>query len=159
MKIKKHEFLVCIFVIITLYSIFFIYFKVAHAYFMSYNDTYQITASFNNIGGLKIHSPVKLGGVVIGRVTNITIDPKSYTPKVLINIENKYNRIPDTSSLEICTAGLLGEQYLALNIGFMDSHMNTTFLSNNSTIYNTQSAIVLEDLISLFLYNTNKNIH
>lgn len=97
----------------------------------------------------------------MGRVTDITLDPKNYSPKVAMDIEDKYNNIPDTSSLAVRTSGLLGEQYLALNIGFDDPEMGTATLKDGGTIQDTKSAMVLEDLIGQFLYKSgngdNKN--
>lgn len=116
--------------------------------------TYRIYATFDNIGGLKPRSPVKIGGVVIGRVADIELDPKTYTPRVALDIQKKYDQIPDTSSLAIRTSGLLGEQYLALNVGFEDPDMGTTILKDGGTIQDTKSAMVLEDLIGQFLYKS-----
>jgi phospholipid/cholesterol/gamma-HCH transport system substrate-binding protein len=91
---------------------------------------------------------------VIGRVANITLDPKTYAPRVALDIEDKYNQIPDTSSLAIRTSGLLGEQFLALNVGFEDPDMGTSILKDGGTIQDTKSAMVLEDLIGQFLYKS-----
>ncbi len=94
-------------------------------------------------------------------MADISLDPKTYLPRVTLDIEDQYNQIPDTSSLAIRTSGLLGEQYLALNVGFDDPEMGTAMLKEGSTIQDTKSAMVLEDLIGQFLYNSkggdNKN--
>jgi len=92
--------------------------------------------------------------VVIGRVADITLDEKTYLPRVAMDIEERYNHIPDTSSLSIRTSGLLGEQYLALNVGFEDPELGTTILKDGSVIQDTKSAMVLEDMIGQFLYNS-----
>ena len=84
----------------------------------------------------------------------ITLDEKSYLPKVSIAINQEYNEIPENSSLSIKTSGLLGEQYIALTIGFDDG--DTAMLKNGSQIQDTTSAIVLEDLIGQFLYGSKK---
>ncbi|MCC7981979.1 MCE family protein, partial [Klebsiella pneumoniae] len=84
----------------------------------------------------------------------ITLDPKTYLPRVELDIDERYNHIPDTSSLAIRTSGLLGEQYLALNVGFEDPDLGTTILKDGGTIQDTKSAMVLEDLIGQFLYNS-----
>jgi putative ABC transporter-binding protein HI_1085 len=91
-----------------------------------------------------------VGGVVVGRVSNIELDPKTYLPKVTIAINQEYNKIPETSSLSIKTSGLLGEQYIALNIGFDDGDI--AMLKDGDKIVDTKSAMVLEDLIGQFLY-------
>ena len=97
----------------------------------------------------------------VGRVADITLDPKTYLPRVTLEIEQRYNHIPDTSSLSIRTSGLLGEQYLALNVGFEDPELGTAILKDGDTIQDTKSAMVLEDLIGQFLYGSkgddNKN--
>ena len=91
---------------------------------------------------------------MIGRVSDITLDEKTYLPRVAMDIEERYNHIPDTSSLSIRTSGLLGEQYLALNVGFEDPELGTTILKDGSVIQDTKSAMVLEDMIGQFLYNS-----
>lgn len=121
---------------------------------MRTEPTYRIYATFDNIGGLKARSPVRIGGVVIGRVSDITLDEKTYLPRVAMDIEERYNHIPDTSSLSIRTSGLLGEQYLALNVGFEDPELGTTILKDGSVIQDTKSAMVLEDMIGQFLYSS-----
>ena len=101
-----------------------------------------------------MRAAVKTGGVVIGRVNAITLDPQTYLPKVGLSIDQQYNAIPDTSSLSIKTSGLLGEQYIALNIGFDDGEI--AMLKDGDTIHDTTSAMVLEDLIGQFLYGDKK---
>ncbi|CUX96386.1 outer membrane lipid asymmetry maintenance protein MlaD [Candidatus Doolittlea endobia] len=155
MQIKKSEIWVGAFMIIAFCAIMFLCLKMADIHSVSNAATYRISASFDNIGGLKIRSPVRVGGVVIGRVSDITLDPKTYTPKVTMDIEQTYNHIPDTSSLAIRTSGLLGEQYLALNIGFDDPEMGTSILEDGSVVQDTKSTIVLEDLIGQFLYKNS----
>jgi hypothetical protein len=80
---------------------------------------------------------VRIGGVVIGRVADISLDEKTYLPRVALDIEERYNQIPDTSSLSIRTSGLLGEQYLALNVGFEDPELGTTILKDGGVIQDT----------------------
>ena len=109
---------------------------------------YVITAEFDNIGGLKTRAPIKLGGVVVGRVESISIDPQSYRAVVSMNIESKYTIFPKDSSAAIYTSGLLGEQYIGLSPGAEDA-----VLQSGDRIALTQSAIVLETLISQFLFN------
>src|SRR5690606_1582329 len=133
----------------------FVCLKVANVTSMRTEPTYTIYATFDNIGGLNVRSPVRIGGVVVGRVTDISLDPKTYLPRVTLDIEQRYNHIPDTSSLSIRTSGLLGEQYLALNVGFEDPELGTSILKDGGTIQDTKSAMVLEDMIGQFLYNSN----
>lgn len=133
---------------------YFLCLRVADLKSLGNEPTWKLYATFDNIGGLKSGSPVKVGGVAIGRVTDISLDPKTYSPKVTMDIEDKYNNIPDTSSLAVRTSGLLGEQFLALNIGFDDPEMGTATLKDGGTIQDTKSAMVLEDLIGQFLYKS-----
>ncbi|HCD1613790.1 TPA: outer membrane lipid asymmetry maintenance protein MlaD [Serratia marcescens] len=154
MQTKKSEIWVGAFMLIALCAIVFICLQVANLKSIGSEPTYRIYATFDNIGGLKPRSPVKIGGVVIGRVADIELDSKTYTPRVALDIQKKYDQIPDTSSLAIRTSGLLGEQYLALNVGFEDPDMGTTILKDGGTIQDTKSAMVLEDLIGQFLYKS-----
>ncbi|THD48066.1 outer membrane lipid asymmetry maintenance protein MlaD [Enterobacteriaceae bacterium ML5] len=153
MQTKKSEIWVGAFLIIALIAVVFLCLKVADIRSIGSDPTYRISADFDNIGGLKSGSPVKVGGVVIGRVSSITLD-KNYSPRVEMDIDQKYNQIPSTSTLAIRTSGLLGEQFLALNIGFEDPEMGTTILKNGGVIQDTKSALVLEDLIGQFLYKS-----
>lgn len=155
MQTKKFEIWVGAFLLIALIAIIFICLRVANVTSLRSEPTYSISATFDNIGGLKVSSPVRLGGVVIGRVSDIALDPKTYLPRVTLDIDDRYNQIPDTSSLAIRTSGLLGEQYLALNMGFNDPEMGTSILKDGGTIQDTKSAMVLEDLIGQFLYKSN----
>ena len=153
MQTKKSEIWVGIFLLVALLAALFICLKAADVSSMKSEPTYRIYATFDNIGGLKSRSPVRIGGVVIGRVADISLDPKTYLPRIAIDIEDTYNHIPDTSSLAIRTSGLLGEQYLALNVGFEDPELGTSILKDGSIIQDTKSAMVLEDLIGQFLYS------
>lgn len=110
-------------------------------------DTYSVTAAFENIGGLKPHAPVKSAGVVVGRVDSINFDSKTFEAIVTINIDKRYGFPKDTFA-NIYTAGLLGEQYLGLEAGGDDE-----VLKNGDKITHTQDAVVLEKMISQFLYN------
>lgn len=154
MQTKKFETGVGAFLIIALAAIVFLCLKVANVTSLHSEPTYRVYATFDNIGSLKTGSPLRLGGVVIGRVDDITLDPKTYLPRVTLDIEKRYDHIPDTSSLAIRTSGLLGEQYLALNLGFDDPELGSTILKEGGTIQDTKSALVLEDLIGQFLYKS-----
>jgi len=146
----KYEFWVGLFLLLGIAALVFLGLRVANV--QGFGET--VTATFDNIGGLKVRAPLKLGGVVIGRVSDITLDEKSYLPKVSIAINEEYKEIPENSSLSIKTSGLLGEQYIALTMGFDDGE--TAMLKNGSQIQDTKSAMVLEDLIGQFLYGDKK---
>jgi len=111
------------------------------------SDTYTVYGDFENIGGLKVRAPVKSAGVVVGRVANIQLNRQTYKARATLAIDKRYEFPADTSAA-ILTAGLLGEQY----IGF-DAGADTENLKEGSVLQITQSAIVLEKLISQFLYN------
>ena len=110
-------------------------------------ETYQLSALFTNIGGLKPRAAVKSSGVVVGRVAEITFDNDKYMAKVTMNIEKRYKFSKDASA-SVLTAGLLGEQYIGIEGGGED-----TMLANGDTIKLTQSAVVLEKLIGQFMFN------
>jgi phospholipid/cholesterol/gamma-HCH transport system substrate-binding protein len=106
---------------------------------------YTVSAEFNNIGGLKPRSAVTMAGVVIGRVTSIKLDTKSFTALVSMQIDGHFNQIPDDSTASILTSGLLGENYIGIDAGGSDK-----FLQQGGSIQYTQSALVLEKLIGQF---------
>lgn len=110
-------------------------------------DTYSVTAAFENIGGLKPNAPVKSAGVVVGRVADIKFDSKAYEAVVTIKIDERYEFPKDTFA-NIYTAGLLGEQYIGLEAGGEED-----YLKNGDKIAQTQDAVVLEKMISQFLYS------
>ena len=110
-------------------------------------ETYMVTANFENIGGLKPREPIKAAGVVVGRVNSIVFDTKAYHAVVSIDIDKRYVFPKDTFA-NIYTAGLLGEQYIGLEAGG-----DTKNLEQNDRITQTQDAVVLEKLISQFLYS------
>ncbi|BDH44444.1 outer membrane lipid asymmetry maintenance protein MlaD [Salmonella enterica subsp. enterica serovar Choleraesuis] len=155
MQTKKTEIWVGVFVLIALIAVIFLCLKVANVTSMRSEATYRLYATFDNIGGLKSGSPIRIGGVTIGRVSEISLDEKKYLPRVAMDIDERYNHIPNTSSLAVRTSGLLGEQYLALNVGFDDPELGTSILKEGDTIQDTKSAMVLEDLIGQFLYKSN----
>jgi len=110
------------------------------------DETFEVTARFDNVGSLRARAPVSMSGVTIGRVTAIEFDPQSLDAVVTLDIDARYEEIPDDSDASILTAGLLGSQYVGLQAGGSD-----TYLENGSEILVTQSAIVLENLIGKFL--------
>ncbi|WP_338846187.1 outer membrane lipid asymmetry maintenance protein MlaD [Massilia sp. W12] len=110
-------------------------------------QTYQVSARFDNIGGLKPQAPVKSAGVVVGRVAAIRFDDKKFNALVTLNMQAEY-KFPKDSSLKILTAGLLGEQYIGIEAGGAAEN-----LAAGDQIKMTSSAVVLEDLIGQFLYS------
>jgi phospholipid/cholesterol/gamma-HCH transport system substrate-binding protein len=111
------------------------------------SESYVLQAKFDNIGGLKVRGPVKSAGVLVGRITDIQFDPATYEAVVSMTIDGRY-RFPKDTFASIYTAGLLGEQY----VGF-DAGGDEKMLKAGDTIAKTQSAVVLEKLISQFLFS------
>lgn len=156
MKFSKIEFTVGLFMVVGILAGVVLALQVAGLALDSRGSSYTLLAKFDNIGGLKVRSPVKIGGVVVGRVASIHIDAKSFTPVVELQIQSQYDDLPSTSSASILTAGLLGEQYIGITPGFMDEEMGTELLKQGDYIEDTKPAIVLEDLIGKFLYSQSK---
>lgn len=128
-------------------ALFFLAMQVSNLSATTTGAGYEIKARFDNIGSLKVRSPVSMAGVRIGRVVGIGFDPKTYEALVTLHIESRYDRIPDDTFANIYTAGLLGEQYIGLDPGGSDR-----FLIAGDEIQHTQSAMVLEQLIGQFLF-------
>lgn len=152
---RKVEILVGVFVVLAMASLAMLAMKVADRGISGDGETYELRAKFDNIGGLKVRSPVKVGGVVVGRVGKITLDENDFTPVVTLVISKDYDKFPTTSSVSILTSGLLGEQYVGLQPGFMLDDEDV--LKPNQFIEDTKSALVLEDLIGQFLFSRNND--
>jgi phospholipid/cholesterol/gamma-HCH transport system substrate-binding protein len=144
---RNLEILVGFFVLLGLVALVFVALKAANLTSFSGGDTYALTARFDNIGGLKSRAPVRSAGVVVGRVTSIGLDPKTFQGVVTLEVQKQYEFPKDTSA-KILTAGLLGDQYIGLEPGGDEKNLAT-----GDTITQTQSAVVLENLISQFLFN------
>lgn len=147
----KTELMVGVFVVLTIGAILLLALKVANQTMATEGDTYTLYAKFDNIGGLKERSAVKVGGVTVGRVTSISLDKEDYTPVVKLSIYQQYADFPETSSVSILTSGLLGEQYVGFQPGF--SFDGVANLKDGDYLQDTKSALVLEDLIGQFLFN------
>lgn len=148
---SKNDMWVGLFVVIGFAAILFLALQSANLLSLSFDSNYKVTAKFDNIGGLKPKAAVKSAGVVVGRVESITFDDKTFQAKAVLSMQNKF-AFPKDSSLKILTSGLLGEQYIGIAAGADDKN-----LANGDAISATQSAVVLEDLISKFLYNSAAN--
>ncbi len=135
------------FVAVGLGALLFLALKVGNMASTSSGETYAIQAKFDNIGGLKVRGAVKSAGVVVGRVTDIRFDPEAYLAVVTINVDARY-KFPRDTFATINTSGLLGEQYIGFEVGG-----DTAMLKAGDTIKKTQSAVVLEKLISQFMFN------
>ncbi|MBI2769563.1 MAG: outer membrane lipid asymmetry maintenance protein MlaD [Burkholderiales bacterium] len=147
MERSKNDVWVGLFVLIGGAAILFLALQSANLLTLSFKPTYRVSAKFDNIGGLKRQAAVKSSGVVVGRVESITFDDKSFQARVNMALETGH-AFPRDSSLKILTSGLLGEQYIGIEAG-----ADEKVLAQGDTITTTQSAVVLENLISQFLYN------
>ena len=147
MQRSSNDIWVGLFVLIGGAALLFLALKAANLLSFNLDTTYKVSARFDNIGGLKSSAAVKSAGVVVGRVESITFDVKSYQASVNLAMQSQYT-FPKDSSLKILTSGLLGEQYIGVEPGADDKN-----LAQGDVIKSTQSAVVLENLISQFLYS------
>ena len=144
---RSIEIMVGGFVLLGIVGVLFLALKAANLGSFSSGDTYSLLAKFDNIGGLKVRAPVRSAGVTIGRVAAITFDAKSYQGVVRLDLQRDA-QFPSDSSARILTSGLLGDQYVGLEPGAAEKPF-----AAGDTIGQTQSAVVLESLISQFLFN------
>jgi len=136
-----------VFVVMGFVALIFLALRVGNLASFNTGETYRVEAKFGNIGGLKVRAPVKSAGVVVGRIVDVRFDNESYEAVVLMDIEQAY-QFPRDTTAKILTSGILGEQYLGLEAGG-DAKM----LASGDRLRLTQSAVVLENLISQFLFN------
>lgn len=145
---RKLEFFVGLFLLLGFAAALFMALQSANLGSFSFgHKTYVISADFDNIGGLKPRSAVKSAGVVVGRVKTVVFDPETFQAHVTMEMDARYP-FPADSSAKILTSGLLGEQYVGIEPGADEAN-----LEEGSSIRRTQSAVVLENLISQFLYS------
>jgi phospholipid/cholesterol/gamma-HCH transport system substrate-binding protein len=147
MQRSKNDVWVGLFVLLGGAAILFLALQSANLLSLNFQKTYAVEAKFDNVGGLKPKAAVRSAGVLVGRVERISFDDKSFQARVTMAMESRY-AFPKDSSLKILTSGLLGEQYLGLEPGADEKN-----LVAGDTITATQSAVVLESLISQFLYS------
>lgn len=136
-----------IFVVAGIAALVMLAMKVGNLGTYNVSETYQVHAYFSNIGGLKPQASIKSAGVLVGRVTDITLDTERYEAKVVMDLDKRY-QFPRDTFANIMTSGLLGEQYIGLMPGG-DEEM----LKSGEQLKKTQSAVVLEELIGKFLYS------
>jgi phospholipid/cholesterol/gamma-HCH transport system substrate-binding protein len=150
MNTKFTEILVGLFVCTGIAALFFIALQVSNFQALQNRASYTITANFENISGLKDNALISMAGVPIGRVSQIQFNAEDYNAIVSMRIDQQYANLPTDTSASIYTAGLLGEKYIGLSAGGMEE-----FLIEGSVIELTQSSLVLEELISQFLFNSS----
>jgi phospholipid/cholesterol/gamma-HCH transport system substrate-binding protein len=147
MQRSKNDVWVGLFVVLGAVALLFLALKSANLLSLSFEKTYTVTARFDNIGGLKPQAAVRSAGVVVGRVVSIRFDDETFQATVELAMDERF-KFPMDSSVKILTAGLLGEQYLGLEPGAEEATW-----ANGDVIIQTQSALVLENLISQFLFS------
>jgi phospholipid/cholesterol/gamma-HCH transport system substrate-binding protein len=147
MQRSKNDVWVGLFVLLGAAAILFLALKSANLLSLNFQSTYRVSARFDNIGGLKRQAAVKSAGVVVGRVESVTFDDKTFQATVNMALQSQY-QFPKDSNLKILTSGLLGEQYIGIEAG-----ADAQNLANGDRIATTQSAVVLENLISQFLFS------
>lgn len=147
MNRRAYDFWVGVFVVLGLAALAFLALRVSNVSSGNGRATYRVTAAFDNIGGLKAKAPIRSAGVLVGRVAGIRLDPETYRAVVALDIEQGYHFSRD-SSAEILTSGILGDQYIGLTPGGEE-----TMLKNGDRITLTSSAMVLEKLISQFMFS------
>jgi len=148
MTSRKIEIMVGLFVAAAIAAFFMLAMSVSNMSSYGGGESYQLTARFDNVGGLKVRSPVAAGGVTIGRVSDIQYNSETYEAVVVMSIEKKYDRFPIDTAASIFTSGLLGEQFVGFEPGAEEE-----YLKQGDMIDLTQSALVLEQIIGQFLYS------
>ncbi len=148
MTTRSIEIGVGLFVAIGIAALLVLALQVSNLHEYRQTDSYQVSAYFSNIGGLKVRAPVTVSGVRIGRVSEIYYDPQRFQARVVMTISTQHDYLPTDTQASIYTAGLLGEQYIALGIGGEEDT-----LQDGDEILFTQSAVVLEELIGRVLVN------
>ena len=151
MQRSKNDVWVGLFVLLGAVAVLFLALQSANLLSLNFQSTYRITAQCDNIGGLKPKAAVRSGGVVVGRVADIRFDDERYQARIDLDMDTRF-KFPKDSALKILTSGLLGEQYIGIEAGASDQN-----LAAGDNVTATQSAVVLENLISQFLYNSAAN--
>lgn len=148
MEMRKIEITVGLFVALGLAALVMLAMQVSNLSSFGGSSGYQVSAFFENIGGLKVRAPVRAGGVLVGRVTAIEYDEENYQARVTLSIEEQYQAFPIDTAASIYTAGLLGENYIGLEPGAEED-----YLQEGDEITLTQPALVLEQVIGQFLFS------
>ena len=114
-------------------------------------DTYRISARFTNVGDLRSRAPVKIGGVTVGLVQSITLDPVSFEALVQMSVDSRFDEIPNDTGASVLTSGILGDRYIGLEPGG-----SPDVLQDGDELFITQSALVLEQLVGKYLFNADR---
>ena len=149
MRIRAVEISVGVFLLAGIFALLLLALRVSGLIVANSTDTYKLTAHFDNIAGLTTRAKVTMAGVTVGKVVAIDFDTETYTGKVTMEVQERVNNLPIDTTASILTAGLLGEKYISFSVGGEDE-----VLKDGDVIYDTQSSLVLEELIGKFLMNT-----
>lgn len=150
-RVRFIELSVGVFMLFGMIAFLFLAFRVSGLTQYVGQNAYQVTANFDNIGDLKVRAPVRVAGVWVGQVTNIDLNPETYQARVTVSIIANQSKLPLDSSASILTEGLLGANYISLTPGFSNQ-----YLKAGDQIAETQSAIMLQNLIGSLMFNVNK---
>ncbi|QEY58019.1 outer membrane lipid asymmetry maintenance protein MlaD [Pseudomonas sp. C27(2019)] len=149
MRIRAVEISVGVFLLVGILALLLLALRVSGLTMASSTDTYKLTAHFDNIAGLTTRAKVTMAGVTVGKVVSIDFDTETYTGKVVMEVQRRVDNLPTDTTASILTAGLLGEKYISFSVGGEED-----VLVDGDIIYDTQSSLVLEELIGKFLMNT-----
>ena len=152
LHVRTVEIWVGVFIAGALAALFVLAMKVSNLSVASGSEGYQVSANFENIGGLRVRSPVSIAGVRIGQVADISFDATTFEAVVTMRIEGQYDQLPVDTTASIFTSGLLGENYIGLEPGG-----DIEMLKDGSHLQLTQSALILEQLIGQFLFSQSNN--
>ncbi|MEM1189405.1 MAG: outer membrane lipid asymmetry maintenance protein MlaD [Pseudomonadota bacterium] len=146
------EFGTGLFVILGFCALFYLTTQTSNIGSYQQDDYYELTARFDNVGGLQVRAPVTVAGVRVGRVSDIEFDPERLEAVVTLQIASRFDRLPNDSDASILTSGLIGAQYIGIGAGGMDE-----YFQNGDEFEFTQGALILENLIGKFLVNAGKS--
>ena len=149
MRIRAVEISVGVFLLAGMLALLLLALRVSGLTVANSTDTYKLVAHFDNISGLTTRAKVTMAGVTVGKVVAIDFDTETYTGKVSMEVQSRVNNLPTDTTASILTAGLLGEKYISFSVGGVDE-----VLKDGDVIYDTQSSLVLEELIGKFLMNS-----
>ena len=149
MRIRAVEISVGVFLLAGMLALLLLALRVSGLAVANSTDTYKLVAHFDNISGLTTRAKVTMAGVTVGKVVAIDFDTETYTGKVSMEVQSRVNNLPTDTTASILTAGLLGEKYISFSVGGEDE-----VLKDGDVIYDTQSSLVLEELIGKFLMNS-----
>ena len=149
MRIRAVEISVGVFLLAGMLALLLLALRVSGLTVANSTDTYKLVAHFDNISGLTTRAKVTMAGVTVGKVVAIDFDTETYTGKVSMEVQSRVNNLPTDTTASILTAGLLGEKYISFSVGGEDE-----VLKDGDVFYDTQSSLVLEELIGKFLMNS-----